>query len=76
MRYRRVLEQTLGGVDGVLRAWGAWQEAEHTDGSLSQDTWKIARQWLIAADRARDIALAVEQGAMDSTDPYFEVQRV
>lgn len=72
-QYRQVLEQALGGVDGVLRAWGAWQVAEHKQGSLSAETWRIARQWLIAADRARHTVLQDEMG---SPDAYFEVQPV
>lgn len=76
MCYRRELEQALGGAEGVLGAWGAWQEAEHTAGTLSQETWMVARQWLIAADRARDMAFAVECGMTGSADTYFEVQRV
>lgn len=72
VQYRQVLEGVLGGIDGVLRTWRAWQEAEHTLGSISEETWKVARQWLIAADRARQTAL---QGSTDVTEAYFEVQR-
>lgn len=72
-QYRQTLEAVLGGIDGVLQAWRAWQEAEHTLGSLSEETWKVARQWLIAADRARHTAL---RGSIDVSDAYFEVQRI
>ncbi|AWP59325.1 hypothetical protein B7P02_15465 [Bordetella bronchiseptica] len=71
-----MLEQMLGGAEGVVRAWSAWQEAEHIAGSLSHETWQVARQWLIAADRACDTALAVEKAALDAADLYFEVQRL
>ena len=71
-QYRQVLEQALGGTEGVLRAWSAWQEAEHKQGYLSAETWKVARQWLIAADRARQ---AVLQGELGTPAAYFEVQR-
>ncbi|MBO9355574.1 hypothetical protein GG851_16430 [Bordetella petrii] len=69
-QYRQALEQTLGGADAVLRAWRAWQEAEHKLGSLSEDTWKVARQWLIAAEQARRTALLEP----DASEVYFEVQ--
>ncbi len=72
-RYRQALEQALGSTDEVLRTWRAWQEAEHKLGSLSEETWKIARQWLIAAERARQTAL---QDLANASDAYFEVQRV
>lgn len=72
VQYRQALEYALGGADGVLRAWQAWQEAEHKLGNLSEDTWKVARQWLIAVDRARQMVL---QDETDALDAYFEVQR-
>jgi len=74
VQYRQVLEHALGGTDGVLRAWHAWQEAEHKLGSLSVETWRVARQWLIAADRARQTALQDGDDAA-AEDAYFEVQR-
>ncbi|CAM3764848.1 hypothetical protein BOSP111201_24290 [Bordetella sputigena] len=73
VQYRQALEQALGGADGVLRAWHAWQEAEHKLGSLSNETWKVARQWLVASDQARQIALA-GKNAPGATDAYFEGQ--
>jgi len=73
VQYRQALEQALGGADGVLRAWSAWQEAEHKLGSLSDETWKVARQWLVVADRARQMALAGKDAA-GAPDAYFEVQ--
>jgi hypothetical protein len=69
-QYRRVLEQTLGGSDAVLRTWWAWQEAENKLGNLSEDTWKVARQWLIAAEQARHAALQES----NASEAYFEVQ--
>lgn len=71
-QYRQVLEQTLGGSDAVLRTWWAWQEAENKLGSLSEDTWKVARQWLIAAEQARQAVLQER----NASDAYFEVQRL
>ncbi|HWK71990.1 MAG TPA: hypothetical protein VNS29_14235 [Burkholderiaceae bacterium] len=72
-QYRQVLEQALGGSDAVLKTWRAWQEAENKLGSLSEDTWKVARQWLIVAEQARQVAL---QESNNSSEAYFEVQRV
>lgn len=72
VRYRQTLESALGGIDGVIKTWRAWQDAEHTLGSLSEETWKVARQWLIVAERAR---LAALQGLSEAADAYFEVQR-
>lgn len=72
-QYRQVLEQTLGGSDAVLWTWQAWQEAEHKLGSLSEDTWKVARRWLIAAERAHQAAL---RELANASEAYFEVQRV
>lgn len=71
VRYRQTLESALGGIEGVIKTWRAWQDAEHTLGSLSEETWKIARQWLIASDRARQLTF---QGLADAADSYFEVQ--
>ena len=73
VQYRQALERALGGADGVLRAWHAWQEAEHKLGSLSDETWKVARQWLVAADQARQTVLK-NQDTAGATDAYFEVQ--
>jgi len=73
VRYRQTLESALGGIEGGLKTWRAWQDAEHTLGSLSEETWRVARQWLIAAERARQTALQELAGAADA---YFEVQRV
>jgi len=73
VQYRQALEHALGGTDGVLRAWNAWQEAEHKLGSLSDETWKVARQWLVAADRARQMVLTDKDPA-GAADAYFEVQ--
>jgi len=70
MQYRQALECPLRGADGVQQTWRAWQEAEHKQGSLSEETWMVARQWLIVTDRARQSVL---QGAADITDAYFEV---
>jgi len=71
-QYRQVLEQALGGSDAVLETWRAWQEAENTLGSLSEDTWKVARQWLIAVEQARQAVLQER----NASDAYFEVQRL
>ena len=71
-QYQQELEQALGGSDAVLRTWRAWQEAENKLGSLSEDTWKVARQWLIAADQARQVALQES----NASEAYFEVQRL
>lgn len=70
-QYRRVLEQSLDGSDGVAQAWRAWQETEHTQGTLPTETWNLARQWLIAAEHARKTAL---RHSLDAPEAYFEVQ--
>jgi len=71
-RYRHVLEAALGGAGGVMAAWRAWQDAEHTFGTLSTETWETARRWIIAAEQARQTAL---QGLNNAPDAYFEVQQ-
>lgn len=73
VQYRQTLESALGGIEGVMKTWRAWQDAEHTLGSLSEETWRVARQWLIAADDAHHVALQDIAGASDA---YFEVQQV
>lgn len=73
VQYRQALERALGGTERVLQAWQAWQKAEHKLGGLSEETWKVARQWLIAAERARQLTL---QGPTDTSDAYFEVQSI
>jgi hypothetical protein len=69
VRYRQTLESALGGIEGVMKTWR--QDAEHTLGGLSEETWKMARQWLIAAESARLVAL---QSLSNAADAYFEVQ--
>lgn len=71
-RYRHILESILGGAAGVMAAWQAWQAAEHTFGTLSEETWRTARRWIIAAEQARQAAL---QGLTNAPDAYFEVQQ-
>ncbi|SAI46926.1 Uncharacterised protein [Bordetella ansorpii] len=69
-RYRRALDAALGGTHGVLMGWHAWQTAEHLLGELPEETWRVARRWLIAAEAARRAALA-DIECTDAT--YFEV---
>lgn len=71
-RYRQVLEHALGGDGGVILSWRAWQDAEETYGAaLTEDQWRQARRWIIAADRARAAALVdIEQPG----DAAFEVR--
>ena len=70
-QYRAALERELGGAEGVLAAWRAWQHAEHDYGMLSDETWKMARRWVIASDLARRTTL----GQADDGNVYFEVQK-
>lgn len=71
-RYRVALEHALGGVDHVVAAWRIWQDVENArSGALSEADYRVARRWILAAERARTKGLHPE---LDHDDAYFEVQ--
>ena len=71
-RFRRTLERTLGGEDAVIPAYKAWQAAEDTaESELSALEMTLARQWLAAANRARNDGFV---GLGEAPEAYFEVR--
>lgn len=71
-RFRRTLERALGGEDGVIPAYKAWQAAgEASEDELTADEMALAKRWLTAAGRARNEGFT---GLGEAPEAYFEVR--
>lgn len=71
-RFRRTLERALGGEDGVMPAYKAWQAAEESaESELTAEEVGLARRWLAAASRARQDGF---NGLGEAPEAYFEVR--
>ena len=70
-RYANSLERSLGGADGVAKAYLAWCTAAESDADeTSPETATSATAWAKAADKARQDGM---RGIGDE-DAYFEVR--
>lgn len=66
------LEETLGGREGVVKAYLAWcTAAENDHAEISAATATLATSWAKAADKARQAGI---EGLSEDDGTYFEVR--